>query len=422
MKLENSYVPLLIRCWTNEEKIKYNFSRQCQKLLWRLNSDASTLKASLKSFPNPSISLKHLNPAPVVAAAYTLVFVLCICSLHILFPFWYLQVDANFHCVYRCIERPEQMEDVGALDDPNDPTLPRRPSVEKQKLASRRRGERKTGGTDLTEVTKAFRELEVSSSCASQDEEVAATHINVEGVGFATELALGGTFKAFCDAQHENLLVKKTETKGHEIYLSEEVNAEFSTESFLARVGFMGFVYFRTLSPTTSEFSFRVERISAVKRFAIDDRCVSSVDNRIFYVRAALANESIPIIEYSSSQPGLIPLPLKVHIFKARTGRPLSVQIKYESDPDFPAPLSDVTFTLKLSIPIDQTFLLTTPKHVSISKQEIKWHVREILPKGPADWLTARFPAGYGEVEAVLSAKFTVLGKQSSAGMSLHDC
>ncbi|KAK2996637.1 hypothetical protein RJ639_025049 [Escallonia herrerae] len=87
----------------------------------------------------------------------------------------------------------------------------------------------------------------------------------------------------------EDLLVKKTEMKGPEMYISEEISAEFR-ETLLARVGMVGVVYLKTLPPKKSddketEFSFRIEGTSSVKRFIMQSSRVSSLGNGMFHVR-----------------------------------------------------------------------------------------------------------------------------------------
>ncbi|KAK4392613.1 hypothetical protein Sango_2039100 [Sesamum angolense] len=80
--------------------------------------------------------------------------------------------------------------------------------------------------------------------------------------------------KAGGEEKIEDMLVKKTEMKGPEMYIVEEISAEFR-ESLLARVGLMGMVYLKTMPPKSSsddketEFSFKVEGTDGVKRFAV---------------------------------------------------------------------------------------------------------------------------------------------------------
>ncbi|KAJ1443902.1 Tryptophan synthase beta subunit-like PLP-dependent enzyme [Sesbania bispinosa] len=117
--------------------------------------------------------------------------------------------------------------------------------------------------------------------------------------------------------------VTKTEMKGPEMYISEEISAEFR-ESLLARVGLMGVVYLRTLPAKTAgdketEFSFRVEGTSVVKRFAIQSCRVSSLGNGMFHVRTAASDEPMPIMKFSLL-PRLTLLPLRVRLIKRHTG------------------------------------------------------------------------------------------------------
>ncbi|KAK7265266.1 hypothetical protein RJT34_32884 [Clitoria ternatea] len=224
----------------------------------------------------------------------------------------------------------------------------------------------------------------------------------------------------------ENLLVKKTEMRGPEMYISEEISAEFR-ESLLARVGLMGIVYLRTLPPKTSgdketEFSFRIEGTSAVKRFAIQSSRVSSLGNGMFHVRTAASEEPIPIMKFSLL-PRLTPLPLRVRLTKRHTGSLLSVMIQYASNPGLLAPLHDVTFILKL--PVDPTLLKISPKAVlNRSEREIRWHVPEIPLKGSPGRLRARMPVdsneGDEEIEVVGYVKFSEQVTQSLSGVSIR--
>lgn len=226
----------------------------------------------------------------------------------------------------------------------------------------------------------------------------------------------------------EDILVKKTEMKGPEMYISEEISAEFQ-ESLLGRVGLMGVVYLRTLPPKSSddketEFSFKVEGTSSVKRFVMQSSRVSSLGNGMFHVRTAPSNDPIPIMKYSLL-PRLTPLPLRVRLVKRLSGTLLSVMIQYAPNPDLPAPLNDVTFTLKL--PVDPTLLKVSPKAIlNRSEKELKWHVDEIPPKGNPTKLRARMPVDISdedsevELEVVAYVKFSVQGRRSLSGISLH--
>lgn len=226
----------------------------------------------------------------------------------------------------------------------------------------------------------------------------------------------------------EDMLVKKTEMRGPEMYISEEISAEFQ-ESLLARVGLMGVVYLRTLPPKSSddketEFSFKVVGTSGVKRFVMQSSRVSSLGNGMFHVRTAPSNDPIPIMKYSLL-PRLTPLPLRVRLVKRLSGTLLSVMIQYVPNPDLPAPLNDVTFILKL--PVDPTLLKVSPKAIlNRSEKELKWHVDEILPKGNPTKLRARMPVDISdedsevELEVVAYVKFSVQGRRSFSGISLH--
>ncbi|KAL5836381.1 hypothetical protein ACOSQ4_015878 [Xanthoceras sorbifolium] len=227
----------------------------------------------------------------------------------------------------------------------------------------------------------------------------------------------------------ENLLVKKTEMKGPEMYIVEQISAEFR-ESLLARVGLMGVVYLRTLPKKTSgddketEFSFRVENTSAVKRFVMQSSNVSSLGNGMFHVRTAPDDEPMPILKYSLL-PRLTPLPLRVRLIKRQSGTLLSVMIQYVSNPELPMPLNDVTFVLKL--PVDPTLLKVSPKAVlNRSDRELKWHVPEIPLKGSPGRLRVRMPVdsieedGDEEIDVVCHVKFSVQGIQSLSGVCLR--
>uniref|UniRef100_A0A2P2LRT0 MHD domain-containing protein n=1 Tax=Rhizophora mucronata TaxID=61149 RepID=A0A2P2LRT0_RHIMU len=226
----------------------------------------------------------------------------------------------------------------------------------------------------------------------------------------------------------ENLLAQKTEMKGPEMYIVEQISAEFR-ESLLARVGLMGAVYLRTLPPKTAgdketEFSFRVDNTSAVKRFAMQSSRVSSLGNGMFHVRTAPSDEPIPILKYSLL-PRLTPVPLRVRLIQRRSGTLLSVMIQYASNPDLLVPLSNVTFTLKL--PVDPTLLKVLPKALlNRSERELKWHVPEIAPKDSAGQLRARMPVDSSEagtdeeMEVVGYVKFSMQGTTSLSGVCLR--
>uniref|UniRef100_A0A5B7A0C5 MHD domain-containing protein n=1 Tax=Davidia involucrata TaxID=16924 RepID=A0A5B7A0C5_DAVIN len=226
----------------------------------------------------------------------------------------------------------------------------------------------------------------------------------------------------------ENILVKKTEMKGPEMYISEEISAEF-WESLLARVGLMGVVYLKTMPPKSSddketEFSFSIEGTSGVKRVVMQSSRVSSLGNGMFHVRTAPSEEPIPILKYSLL-PRLTLLPLRVRLIKRHSGTLLSLMIQFVSNPDLPAPLNDVTFVLKL--PVDPTLLKVSPKAVlNRSERELKWHVEEIPLKGTPGRLRARMPVdsseeeGGEEIEVVCYVKFSYQGTKSLSGVSLR--
>ncbi|KAL3623887.1 hypothetical protein CASFOL_032703 [Castilleja foliolosa] len=226
----------------------------------------------------------------------------------------------------------------------------------------------------------------------------------------------------------EDLLVKKTEMKGPEMYVVEEISAEFR-ESLLARVGLMGILYLKTLPPKSSqedketEFSFKVEGTEGVKRFAMLSAKVSSVGNGLFHVRTAPTEEPTPIVKYSIL-PRLTPLPIRVRLVKRLSGTLLSIMIQYVSNPDLPVPLNDVTIVLKL--PVDPTLLQVSPKAVlNRAERELKWHIDEIPVKGNPGRLRVRMPVDIADdddgsdLEIVGYVKFSAQGMRSLSGISL---
>ncbi|CAI0413206.1 unnamed protein product [Linum tenue] len=230
------------------------------------------------------------------------------------------------------------------------------------------------------------------------------------------------------DTPLENLLVQKTEMKGPEMYIVEEISAEFR-ESLLARVGLMGVVYLKTL-PTKqagekeTEFSFRVDNTKPVKRFVMHSSKISSLGNGMFHVRTAASDEPIPILKYSLL-PKSTPLPLRVRLVQRHSGTLFSVMIQYVSNPDLPAPLKDVTFVLKL--PVDPTLLKVSPKAaLNRSQKELKWVLPEIPLKGAPGKLRVRMPVdssegeGDEEIEAVCYVKFSMEGTTSLSEISLR--
>ncbi|GLT40255.1 hypothetical protein SLA2020_144050 [Shorea laevis] len=271
------------------------------------------------------------------------------------------------------------------------------------------------GGLDVSEF--------VGTKKAPRQEGLSGLELLQTGDGPAPPTAAAG---GAAGTPLEDLLVKKTEMKGPEMYISEEINAEFR-ESLLARVGLMGVVYLRTLPPKSSgdketEFSFRVEGTSAVKRFVMQSSRVSSLGNGMFHVRTAPSEEPIPILKYSLL-PRLTPLPLRVRLITRHSGTLLSVMIQYASNPNLPAPLNDVTFVVKL--PVDPTLLKVSPKAVlNRPEKELKWHVPEIPLKGTPGRLRARIPVDSSEdneeLEVVGYAKFSAQGITSFSGVCLR--
>ncbi|CBI17836.3 unnamed protein product, partial [Vitis vinifera] len=248
-----------------------------------------------------------------------------------------------------------------------------------------------------------------------------------QGLGGLELLQTGTPAASGAATPLEDLLVKKSEMKGPEMYIGEVISVEFR-ESLLARVGLMGVVYLKTLPPKTSdketEFSFRIDGTSGVKRFVMQSSRVSSLGNGMFHVRTAPSEEPIPILKYSLL-PRLTPLPLRVRLIKRHSGTLLSVMIQYVSNPDLPAPLTDVTFVLKL--PVDPSLLKVSPKAVlNRSERELRWHVPEIPQKGAPGRLRVRMPVdsneedGGEEIEVVGYVKFSAQGMRSLSGVSLR--
>ncbi|CAN1333656.1 hypothetical protein LINPERPRIM_LOCUS36111, partial [Linum perenne] len=339
-------------------------------------------------------------------------------------------------------------------------------------------GEFKKDKSQASDLTLALAGLDVTTLPSA--EATHATHVNVEGfegdyggIEFSSEQAsLGETFEGFGEAWGggldasefvgpkkipkqqglglgglellqtgadpavaakastplENVLVQKTEMKGPEMYIEEEVRAEFR-ESLLARVGLMGVVYLKTLPTKTAgdketEFSFRVDNTKSVKRFVMQSSKVSSLGNGMFHVRTPASDEPIPILKYSL-MPKLTPLPLRVRLVQRHSGTLFSVMIQYVSNPDLLVPLSDVTFTLKL--PVDPSLLKVSPKAaLNRSQKELKWLVPEIPVKGAPGKLRVRMPVdsiegeGEEEIEAVCHVKFSMEGTTSLSEICLR--
>ncbi|PIN14101.1 putative proline-serine-threonine phosphatase-interacting protein (PSTPIP) [Handroanthus impetiginosus] len=227
----------------------------------------------------------------------------------------------------------------------------------------------------------------------------------------------------------EDILVKKTEMKGPEMYVVEEISAEFR-ESLLARVGLMGILYLKTMPPKSTsddketEFSFKVEGTEGVKWFAVQSSKVSSLGNGLFHIRTPPSEEPMAIAKYSIL-PRTTPLPLRVRLVKRLSGTLLSIMIQYVSNPDVPVPLNNVTIVLKL--PVDPTLLKVSPKAVlNRSERELKWHIDEIPPKGNPGRLRVRMPVDIGDdddgsdLEIVGYVNFSAQGTKSLSGISLR--
>ncbi|ERN09706.1 uncharacterized protein LOC18437863 [Amborella trichopoda] len=224
----------------------------------------------------------------------------------------------------------------------------------------------------------------------------------------------------------ESLLVSKTnEIKGPQLYISEEINAEFM-ESVLSRVGLHAVVYLKTLPTKDSngketEISFRLDGTDRIKRAIMQGSVISSLDNGMFHIRTHSADDPVPVLKYIM-QPRLIPLPLRVRLVKCHTGTLLSVMIQYVGNPELTVPLRDVVFTLRL--PVDPALLKVSPKALlNRSERELRWNVSEVSIKGPPGRLRAQMPvdqdANKGEeAEVMARVKFSVEGSTLS-GVSL---
>ncbi|XP_078170873.1 muniscin carboxy-terminal mu-like domain protein [Carex rostrata] len=217
-----------------------------------------------------------------------------------------------------------------------------------------------------------------------------------------------------------------TEMTTPEMYIHEEINAEFK-ESLLSRVGLKGTVYLRTLPPKKAagketEFSFRLEGTSVIKRAALLNSTVSSLENNLFHVRTGSKEEPIPVLKFSL-QPKLTPLPLRVRLLKRHSGTLLSVMIQYASNPTLPSPLTNVTFAVKL--PVDPSLLNVSPKAVlSREERELRWHIPDIPLKGPAGRLRARMPvdqdSSEGELDVVGMVRFSGQSLMTLSGVSIR--
>ncbi|CAH9140975.1 unnamed protein product [Cuscuta epithymum] len=241
-----------------------------------------------------------------------------------------------------------------------------------------------------------------------------------------TEAGLGAGPGKAAAKNLEDILVEKM--KGPEMYISEEISAEFR-ESLLSRVGLVGTIYLKTMPPKPSddketEFSFKVDGTGGVKRFVMQNSLVSSLGNGMFHLKTAPSNEPLPIIKYSLL-PRLTPLPLRVRLVQGLSGTLFSVMLQYVSSPDLPAPLTDVTFVLKL--PVDPTLVKVSPKALlNRSEKELKWHIDEIPLKGKPGRLRARFPVDISddesnieELEVLGYVTFSGQGTRSLSGISL---
>ncbi|XP_058068082.1 uncharacterized protein LOC131217241 [Magnolia sinica] len=238
-----------------------------------------------------------------------------------------------------------------------------------------------------------------------------------------TAVSTGGAADAL-----ENLLVKKMpEMKGPEMYIAEEISVEFR-ESLLARVGLQGIVYLKTLPMKESggketEFSFRINGTTGVKRVVMQGSRISSLGDGLFHIRTEAVEEPVPILKYSL-QPRFTPIPLRVRLVQRHSGTLLSVMVQYAPNPELMTPLHNVTFVLKL--PVDPTLLKVSPKAVlNRAERELRWHVQDIPLKAPPGCLRARMPIDPSELESgeeidvVAFVKFSVQGASTLSGISL---
>ncbi|XP_078433877.1 muniscin carboxy-terminal mu-like domain protein [Wolffia australiana] len=231
------------------------------------------------------------------------------------------------------------------------------------------------GGLDASEFITT-----TAAKKSTKDPDAAVLQLLTSGQAKALALENGAAL--------EDQLVPKKPASGPEIFISEEISAEF-WESVLARVKFQGIVFLKTQGKET-EFSFKLETTPAVKRVAAQASLVSSLGDGVFHVRAPFSDQPVPLLKFSL-QPKFSPIPLRVRLLKRHSGKLLSVMIQYVSNPELPSPLTDVTFVLKL--PVDPTLLTVSPKAaLSREERELRWHVPEIPLKGSPGRLRARMP------------------------------
>ncbi|CAA6660459.1 unnamed protein product [Spirodela intermedia] len=261
------------------------------------------------------------------------------------------------------------------------------------------------GGLDASEFLTTVKKT-------SKDPDAAVLQLLTSGQTKTGSAENGGSK----DIPLENQLVTKKAVSGPEMYIAEEISAEFR-ESILVRVGFQGVVYLKTLPPKQAgdketEFSFKFETTPGVKRVAMQASHVSSLGNGMFHVRTPSAEQPIPLVKFSL-QPRFTPIPLRVRLVKRHSGTLLSVMIQYASNPELSSPLTDVTFILKL--PVDPTLL---------TERELRWHIPDIPLNGPPGRLRARMPvdqdAGDGsEAEVLGMVKFSAQGLSTLSGVSI---
>ncbi|KAJ3693392.1 hypothetical protein LUZ60_008872 [Juncus effusus] len=210
-----------------------------------------------------------------------------------------------------------------------------------------------------------------------------------------------------------------------EMQIHEELNAEFDG-SVLKRVGLIGTVYLKTIpvekaGSKETEFSFKLEGESVIKRAALKSGTVTSLQEGLFHVRTKSVAEPVPVLKFSV-QPKQTLLPLRVRLLKRHVGKLLTVMIQYAANPNLPAPLTNVTFVVKL--PIDPSLLNVSPKGVlNREERELSWHVADVAAKGIGK-LRARMPveldSSEEELKVVGSVRFSGSGLLSLSGLAIR--
>ncbi|KAB2625920.1 hypothetical protein D8674_017580 [Pyrus ussuriensis x Pyrus communis] len=322
------------------------------------------------------------------------------------------EVAASLALVVQIEEEDQKLENEEESQAENDPFAASKKINQPEKLIS---GFKKNNNPSAIDLTMALATLEVMT-LATPAEATQSTHIAVEGfegdawgggldasefVGSKKVakkeglsglelLQIGPDAPKTADAAAGGAAagtpldtLVKSEMKGLEMHIVEEISAEFR-ETLLAIVGLVGVVYLKTLPTITSddketEFSFQAEGTSSVKRFIMQNSRVSSLGNRLFHMSTTASDEPLPILKYGLV-PKLMPLPLRV-----------------------------------------------SPKVVlSRFDKELKWHIPEIPLNGSPGRLRARMPVdsnegdGSEEIEVVAYVKFSWQGTKSLSGVCLR--